>query len=82
MTPRLKARVGPKGQAVIPKPVRDRLGIKPGDELDVREESGKVIFEKRDSRKAWQELFDLFPGKTAYPKDHDWDAEYEESYAG
>jgi AbrB family looped-hinge helix DNA binding protein len=33
-----------KGQLVIPKPIRDRLGLKPGDALDfVVQESGDVL---------------------------------------
>lgn len=35
-------RVGPKGQVVIPKRIRDRLGINPGDEVQVSERDGEA----------------------------------------
>jgi AbrB family looped-hinge helix DNA binding protein len=35
-------RVGPKGQVVIPKAIRDELGIRPGDEVVVTRESRAV----------------------------------------
>jgi len=35
-------KVGPKGQVVVPKTVRDKLGIHPGDEVDVVAEGGEV----------------------------------------
>jgi antitoxin PrlF len=37
-------RVGPKGQVVIPKAIRDELGIAPGDEVDFeRRDDGVVV---------------------------------------
>jgi AbrB family looped-hinge helix DNA binding protein len=36
-------RVGPKGQVVIPKPIRDSLGIAPGDEVEVDERGGEIV---------------------------------------
>lgn len=35
-------KVGPKGQVVIPKELRDRLGIHPGDEVGFFEDEGTV----------------------------------------
>lgn len=40
-------RVGPKGQVVIPKAMRDQLGISPGDEVDFSLEDGAVRMEPR-----------------------------------
>lgn len=36
-------RVGPKGQVVIPKDIRDRLGISPGSQVVFSEASGGVL---------------------------------------
>lgn len=38
-------RVGPKGQVVIPKDLREELGIEPGDEVDFVLEAGGVRVE-------------------------------------
>lgn len=42
----MKATVGERGQVTIPKPVRDRLGLRPGQQVEVTEEAGRVILEK------------------------------------
>ncbi len=41
------ARITSKGQVTIPKAVRDRLGLRPGEEIDFVEEHGGFRIEKR-----------------------------------
>jgi antitoxin PrlF len=42
----MKAVVSEKGQVTIPKQLRDRLGIRAGEELDFREEAGRLVATK------------------------------------
>lgn len=39
-------KVGERGQVTIPKELRERFGIRGGDEVVVREEDGKIVIEK------------------------------------
>lgn len=72
---RRRTRVGPKGQTVIPKAVREKVGIRPGDEVEVHEEKGRVIVEPM-RRDALQELLSAVPNKKRAPKTINWNEEY------
>jgi AbrB family looped-hinge helix DNA binding protein len=45
----MKTRVTERGQITIPKAVRERLGIRPGQVLEVREQEGAVVAYKAAS---------------------------------
>ena len=45
----MRAKVAERGQVTIPKPLRDRLGIRPGTILEFREEAGRLIAVKVES---------------------------------
>jgi len=42
----MKARVAERGQVTIPKPLRERLGMKPGTVLEFCEEHGRLVATK------------------------------------
>lgn len=42
------AKVDSKGRIVLPQEVRDRLGITPGTEVEIREEDGKAVVKPED----------------------------------
>ena len=42
-------KVDSKGRIVLPKGVRERLGIMPGTEVEVREEDGKAVVSPEDN---------------------------------
>ncbi len=52
----MKAVVSEKGQVTIPKALRERLGLRPGQVLDFREERGKLVAVKAATRSPLDEL--------------------------
>ncbi len=56
--------VGPKGQVVIPKRIRDALGLKPGVEVIVELRGEEVVLSKPKVEGSYTEYF----GSTRMPK--------------
>ena len=50
-------KVGPKGQVVIPKKFRDKLGIEPGDEVVVSLSENGVLIQSAHTTKSLSGMF-------------------------
>ena len=72
---KLKSKVGEKGQVVIPKPIRDTLGIRSGEDVLFSLNGEQAIIEKKDSKKVFREFVEALP-KRNLPRKIDWDKEY------
>lgn len=57
----MKSTVGERGQVTIPKPLRDRLGIRPGETLEFEAEDGVLIVRKVAGRDPIDELYGSLP---------------------
>jgi AbrB family looped-hinge helix DNA binding protein len=55
----MRTTVSVKGQITIPKLLRLRLGIKPRQVLNVREERGRLVLAKSDARDPVDALFGI-----------------------
>jgi antitoxin PrlF len=55
----MKAVVSEKGQVTIPKQLRSRLGIEPGQELDFTEEDGRLVARKVRDRSAVDAVYGI-----------------------
>jgi antitoxin PrlF len=42
----MRTKISEKGQITVPKALRDGLGIRPGDELDVIDDGGRLVLSK------------------------------------
>jgi antitoxin PrlF len=55
----MKTTVSEKGQVTIPKALRDRLGIRPGEILDFEAEDGRLVATKRVVRDPFDAAFGI-----------------------
>jgi AbrB family looped-hinge helix DNA binding protein len=53
----MKATVAERGQVTIPKPLREKLGIRPGTRLDFQDEGGKLVAVKVSGEDAVGRVF-------------------------
>jgi len=67
---RLKSKVGERGQVVVPKKIRNEMGIRPGMQVYFQMDDEGVRMETGDD-KALEEFFTAIP-KIKPPKDIDW----------
>lgn len=79
MSLRLESTVGARGQTVIPKPIRDRFKLQPGQKVWFRVENDQIIIEQADPMAILDGFLNAFP-KIDIPFDVDWDALYESQY--
>jgi AbrB family looped-hinge helix DNA binding protein len=57
----MKSVVSEKGQVTIPKALRDRLGLRPGTELDFIEEHGQLVGRRIVKSDVFSALVGLLP---------------------
>ena len=59
------ATVDSKGRIVLPQDLRERLGITPGTEVEIREENGKAVVEPEDDPERILERMERLVAETA-----------------
>jgi AbrB family looped-hinge helix DNA binding protein len=78
-------KVGPKGQVVLPKRVRERLGIEPGDDVTVEEIDGDVrirrVAQPVQLRGLLSDPTDEVPLTRLLELDHRWEIAHDEMRA-
>ncbi len=70
MSTEIEAKIGSRGQVVIPKPIRDQQGLKEGTRVTFHVEDGEVVV--RRAEEVLEEYLDEVD-RQREPEDVDWD---------
>ena len=68
----IRAKVGSRGQIVIPKPIREMFQIHSGENMFFRVENNEIIIRKEEGIKILNRMLDRFEEKKPEPKDINW----------
>ncbi len=72
----LKAKVGTRGQIVIPKPIRDLFHIHPGEGVMFRVSNDEILIRKENGEDVLKRMLNRIKEKEPEPEKIDWNKEY------
>ena len=68
----IKAKVGSRGQVVIPKPIRDMFQIHAGEDMYFRVENSEILIRKEEGAKVLNRMVNRFQDKMPEPRKINW----------
>ena len=74
----IKLKIDQSGRIVVPKPLRERLGLKPGTELEVVDERGGLLLRAVEERPALIKIDGLWVHQGVAKPSANWDRIIEE----
>ncbi|MDG6218309.1 MAG: AbrB/MazE/SpoVT family DNA-binding domain-containing protein [Candidatus Thermoplasmatota archaeon] len=72
----MKAKVGSRGQIVIPKPIREMFHIQPGENMYFRVEKKDIFIRKQEGKKLLNTMLKRIENKIEEPKNINWNEKY------
>jgi AbrB family looped-hinge helix DNA binding protein len=69
----IKLTIDKSGRIVVPKPLRERLGLKPGTELEVLDQPGGVLLRRVEERPALVKIDGLWVHRGTAQPGGNWD---------
>jgi len=72
----IKAKVGSRGQIVIPKPIREMFHIQPGESMYFRVEKNDIQIRKQEGKNMLNDMLERIEIKKKEPKNINWKEKY------